>query len=74
LGLCKLFFKTIKYTVSLVICGEMFGLLVIPLMLLFGVLLLVASLTMSIVLVVKLILWWVLLPLRILLWLIGIII
>ena len=51
----------------------MFGILLIPIMLLLGIVFLVASITMGVGLVLKLTLALIFIPIRILLWLIGLI-
>ncbi|MCW4011692.1 MAG: hypothetical protein NWF07_01735 [Candidatus Bathyarchaeota archaeon] len=52
---------------------EMFGIFLIPIMLLLGILFLVTSVTMGVGLVLKLAFWIVFLPIRIMLWMIGLI-
>jgi len=51
----------------------MFGILLIPIMLVLGIFLLVASVTAGIGVVLKLAFWLIFLPIRILLWMIGLI-
>ncbi len=60
-------------SVSLVICREMFGIFIVPLMMIIGILLLVASVLTGISFVVKLAFFLIFLPIRILLWMIGLI-
>ncbi|MBE0633704.1 hypothetical protein IH574_03960 [Candidatus Bathyarchaeota archaeon] len=52
---------------------EMFGILLIPIMLIIGIFFLVASITAGVGLVLKLTLALIFIPVRILLWLIGLI-
>ncbi len=59
--------------VSLVIHRVMFGIFLVPLMMLIGILFLVASIFTGISVVVKLAFFLVFLPIRILLWMIGLI-
>ncbi|MCB2171343.1 hypothetical protein KQH65_01255 [archaeon] len=51
----------------------MFGIFLIPIMLILGILFLVTSVTMGVGLVLKLAFWIVFLPIRIMLWMIGLI-
>jgi len=51
----------------------MFGILLIPIMLVIGIFFLVASITAGVGVVLKLAFWLIFLPLRILLWMIGLI-
>jgi len=59
--------------VSLVIHRVMFGIFLVPLMMLIGILFLVASIFTGISVVVKLAFFLIFLPIRILLWMIGLI-
>ena len=52
---------------------EMFGIFLVPLMMLIGIMFLVASVFVGVSLVVKFAFFLILLPLRILLWMIGLI-
>ena len=60
-------------SVSLVIYREMFGIFLVPLMMLIGIIFLVASVFVGVSVVVKFAFFLIFLPIRILLWIIGLI-
>jgi hypothetical protein len=60
-------------SVSLVICREMFGIFIVPLMMVIGIFFLVSSVLMGVSAVLKIAFFLIFLPLRILSWMIGLI-
>ena len=59
--------------VSLVIYREMFGIFLVPLMMVIGIIFLVSSVLIGVTAVLKVAFFLIFLPLRILLWMIGLI-
>ncbi len=59
--------------VSLVICREMFGIFIVPLMMIIGIFFLVSSVLIGVTAVLKIAFFLIFLPLRILSWMIGLI-